>query len=107
MKGFQIQYKDKVSNVVVVDGIITINIFCKMEEAYMDVQNVDYKNSNRNIWYDSFPIEMGDLISIKVRDINESSVPDTTIEYLKMKRPKTKLEIFREMEDRLKRKGLL
>lgn len=107
MKGFQIHYKDEVSNVAVPDGIITINIFQKIEEARLDVQSVDYSSSNRNIWYNSFPIEIGDVINIQVKEINEPSAPDMTIKGVKIKRPKAKLEIFREIEDKLKRKGLL
>ncbi len=107
MKGIQIRYENKVSNVVVADGIITIGIFHKMGKAQIDVQSVIYESSIRNIWYNAFPIEMGDEISIKIKDISESSEPKTTIENLKMKRPNTKLEIFQEVENRLKKKGLL
>lgn len=107
MKGFQIHYKDKVSNVAVPDGIITINIFQQIEDARLDVQSVDYSSSNRNIWYNSFPIEIGDVINIQVKEINEPSHPDMIIKGEVIKRPKAKLEIFREIEENLNRKGLL
>ena len=107
MKGFQIQYKDKVSNVAAPDGMVTINIFQIKDDVRMNVQSSDYEKLSRNIWYDSLPIEFGDKINIQVKDLEQLSTPESIVEDAKIKRPKTKLEIFREVEDRLKKKGLL
>lgn len=107
MKGFEIEFNQEKKKVGIKNGMLTIHIFDNNGDARMYIGGVDYKRYKEFVWYNWIPIKLGDKISTKLTELVQSSEPYQETENQKIIRPKTKLEIFREMEDRLKRKGLL
>ena len=61
----------------------------------------------RYVWFDFSPIFIGEKFEIKVTEIDAISDPNVMIVDKNIKRPKTKLEFFRELEDNLKKQGLI
>ena len=97
------------------DGILTIDLSVKTGESplYKDgesslyIGGVDYEECKRLIWYSGSPISMNDTFEIKVAEIEHPSLPSFIEEDLDIKRPMTKLEFFRYLENNLKKQGLL
>ena len=52
-------------------------------------------------------IEIGDELEIEVSEIEAPSTPAKIEHDMKIERPKNKLEIFQELANKLKQKGLL
>jgi hypothetical protein len=113
--GIEIRYNDKTTKVSVEDGMITVHLFnqngnspgLKDGDSRMDIWGIDYEKCTRYVWYDSLPINIGDRFEIKVTEIDAPSSPAKTTEDKSVKRPKTKLEFFRELETELKKQGLI
>jgi hypothetical protein len=53
------------------------------------------------------PIKIGDKFEIKFTETDASSAPAKVTEDKNVKRPKTKLDCFRELESELKKQGLI
>jgi hypothetical protein len=115
MKGFEIRYNDKMTKVAVKNGMITVQIFNNngksrmlMDgDSRMYIGGVDYANCKWIIWHNDSPIKIGDKFEIKVAEIDSFSAPVEIKEDKSIKRPKTKLEFFRELEADLKKQGLI
>jgi hypothetical protein len=113
--GIEIRYNGKTTKVSVEDGMITVHLFnqngnspgLKDGDSRMDIWGIDYEKCTRYAWYDSLPINIGDRFEIKVTEIDVPSSPAKTTEDKSIKRPKTKLEFFRELETELKKQGLI
>jgi hypothetical protein len=113
--GIEIRYNDKTTKVAVEDGMITVHLFnqngnspgLKDGDTRMDIWGIDYGKCIRYVWSDSFPINIGDRIEIKAAEIEVPSPPAKITEDKSIKRPKTKLEFFYELETELKKQGLL
>ncbi len=107
MKGFEIHYRDKTIRAAVPDGEITLNLFNNNGNSRLYIGAIDYSENRRIEWHDFSKIEIGDIIEIKVSEIDTPSTPAKIVEDSKIERPKNKLEIFRELENKLKQKELL
>lgn len=107
MKGFEINYNGDVKKVAVDDGLLTVNLFDNKGDSHIFVETVDYKTHQRSVWYDWQPIKTGDEFRMRFMDISECSSPLFEVEEIEVERPKTKLEFFHELEDKLKKRRLL
>jgi hypothetical protein len=107
MKGFEICYIDKTTKIAIKDGLIVIDLYNNNSDRRMYIGGVDYKECKRIVWYDNSPIKIGDKFKIKVTEIDDPSAPVEITEDKNIKRPKTKLEFFRELEVELKKQGLI
>lgn len=115
MKGITINYKGEEMKVAVKDGQITVNLFNNNGnspaladgESRMYITGVDYEEYKRYVWYDNIPIKIGDKFEIEYTEIEVSSAPAKVTEDKNVKRPKTKLDCFRELESELKKQGLI
>jgi hypothetical protein len=116
MKGFEIRYNEKETKVAVKDGMITIHLFNQNvvdghilvdDVSRMYIGGVDSEECKRYVWGDFSPIKIGDKFEIKVAEIDAPSAPAEITEDKNIKRPKTKLEFFRELEAKLKKQGLI
>jgi hypothetical protein len=108
MKGFEISYNNQEkTNAAVEDGMITIHIFTKNDGSRLYVEGVDYGEYKKYVWNAHSPISIGDQWDIKVTEVNAPSTPAKTSIDKSIKRPPTKLEIFRALEETLKKEGLL
>lgn len=107
MKGFKIYYKQKTIKAAVLDGEITLNLFNNKGDSRIYIGAIDYAENERIEWCDFSEIEIGDKFEIEVSEIDTPSTPAKIKQDMKIERPKDKLEIFFELENKLKRKGLL
>jgi hypothetical protein len=115
VKGFEIRYNDKPIKVAIKDGLLTVHLFSSNGgspaladgESRMYIGGVDYEKCESWIWFGYFPIKIGDRFEIKVAEIDVPSAPFKVAEGKNIKRPKTKLEFFREVEVELKKQGLI
>lgn len=107
MKGFIIRHKNEEIKIAVKDGLIIISVFENKGETRLSVGLFDYVNSTSSI-YDRISLDMGDKLEVELAEVEENSQPVKVIKDNAIKRvPKSKLEIFRLLEDELKKKGLL
>ena len=103
MKGYQICYNGKKTDVAIKDdSLIVIDLFCKDDENRMYVESVDYADCKILTWYNHTPINIGDRFEIKVVEMEKSSEPAKVEEDKTIKRPMTKLDYFRFLEERIK-----
>ncbi len=107
MKVFKIYYKQKTIKAAVLDGDITLNLFTKKGDSRICIGAVDYTENEKIEWCDFSEIEIGDKFEIEVAEIDIPSTPAKIKQDMKLERPKSKLEIFLELENNLKQKGLL
>jgi|GEM_PF-6238223 hypothetical protein len=107
MKGLKIYYKQKTINAAVPDGDITLNLFHRDGDSRIYIGAVDYVENAIIDWCDFSEIEIGDKFEIEISEIGTPSAPAKMKQDMKIKRPKTKLEIFFELENKLKQEGLL
>jgi hypothetical protein len=115
MTGIIVNYNGEETKVAVKDGMITVNLFANNGdspaladgESRMYIGGIDYEECKRYVWRDYFPIKIGDRVNIKVAEIETFSAPAKVAEDKNMKRPKTKLDFFRELEAELKKQGLI
>lgn len=107
MKGLKIDYKQKTIKAAVPDGDITLNLFYNNGDSRIYVKAVDYADNRKIDWCDFSEIEIGDEFEIEISEIDTPSTPAKVKQDMKIKRPKTKLEIFFELENKLKQEGLL
>ena len=107
MKSLKIYYKQKTINAAVHDGDITLNLFHRADDSRIYIGAVDYVENERVDWCDFSEIEIGDEFEIEISEIDTPSTPAKIKQDMKIKRPKTKLEIFFELENKLKQEGLL
>ncbi|MDR2954694.1 MAG: hypothetical protein LBV43_06405 [Prevotella sp.] len=107
MKGFEIHYNENVTKVAVEDGVAFLNIFHNDNKSWIYADGVDYTECRHNIWCNYIPIEIGNKIMIRITEIDCITTPIRTFEDKSVKRPKTKMEIYRELEENLKNEGLL
>jgi hypothetical protein len=77
------------------------------DENRMYIGGVDYEEYKRYVWYNNFPIKIGDKFEIKFAEIDIPSSPAKITDDKNIKRPKTKLEFFYELETELKKQGLI
>ncbi len=106
MKGFKIYHKQKTIKAAVRDGEITLNLFNNNGDSRIYIGAIDYAENERIEWCDFSEIEIGDKFEIEISEIDAPSTP-AKIEHVKIERPKSKLEIFFELENKLKQEGLL
>jgi hypothetical protein len=115
MKGIIVNYNGEEIKVAVKEGMITVHLHNNNGnspaladgESRMYIGGVDYKECKRYTWNENNPIKIGDKFEIKYTDIDVSSTPAKVTEDKNVKRPKTKLESFRELEYGLKKQGLI
>jgi hypothetical protein len=107
MKGFEIRHNDKTTKVAVEDGMVMIHLFDNNADSRIYVGGVDYEKRERIVWCNLSPMEIGDKFEIKFVEIDDTSMPVKIEEDENIKRPKTKLEFFRELEAKLKQEGLI
>jgi hypothetical protein len=108
MKGFEINYNNKEKiNVTTDDGMITIHIFANNDGNRLYVGGVDYSEYKTSVWKDNSTISIGDRWDIKFAEIDIPSTPAKTSIDKNIKRPPTKLDTFRILEEALKKEGLL
>jgi|CZCB01.1.fsa_nt_gi hypothetical protein len=107
MKGFKIYYRQETIKAAVSEGMITFNLFNDKQNSRLYIGAIDYAENRRIEWHDFSEIEIGDKFEIEVSEIDTPSTPAKIVEDMKIERPKNKLEIFRELENKLKQKGLL
>lgn len=107
MKGLEIYYKQKMISAAIPDGEIMFNLFHRDGDSRIYVGGVDYVKNTRVVWCDFSKIEIGDEFKIDISEIDTPSLPAKIKQDLNIKRPKTKLEIFFELENKLKQEGLL
>jgi hypothetical protein len=107
MKGFEIQYRQEITKAAVPDGAITLNLFSNNGNSRLYIGAIDYAENRRIEWHDFSLMEIGDIFEIKVSEIDTPSTPAKIVGDRKIERTKNKLEIFRELENKLKQKGLL
>lgn len=105
MEGFELKFNDKVTNVMVKDGVITIDISDHNGKGRIYAGSVESQEQAKNIWYDFDPIEVGDRFEITVCDAVQMS-PPVICEKI-VEKSELKLEHFRRFEARLKERGLL
>jgi hypothetical protein len=115
MKGITVNYNGEEMKVAVKDGIITVHLFNNNGnspaladgESCMYIRGVDYAECKHYIWNEYNPIRIGDKFEIEFTEIDVSSVPAKVTEDKNVRRPKTKLDCFCELETELKKQGLI
>lgn len=107
MKGFKVYYRQETIKAAVSDGMITFNLFNNNQNCHLYIGAIDYAENRRIEWRDFSEIEIGDELEIEVSEIEAPSTPAKIEHDMKIERPKNKLEIFQELENKLKQKGLL
>ena len=107
MKGFELNYNGKISYITVEDGLILIMIGNVDNKGNFYVGGWEYDKQNKIIWYNNIPISVGDKFEVKFTEINEITKPAQCLHDKSIKRPISKLEAFRQLEQSLKNKGLL
>ena len=107
MKGFKVYYGQETIKAAVSDGMNTFNLFNNNQNCHLYIGAIDYAENRRIEWRDFSEIEIGDELEIEVSEIEAPSTPAKIEHDMKIERPKNKLEIFQELENKLKQKGLL
>ena len=112
MKGFVITSKGQSIKVGVKDGgLCTIMFYYQNsgqgESNFVMSNSVDYDAKQRNCWQKFAPMNLNDSFQIKFTEIDEISTPIESVTSERIRRPISKLEIFRQLENDLKEKGLL
>ncbi len=107
MKGLVINYNGEEKSIAIKDGTVNIHLFDNNGDSRIHIEAVDYKECKNVIWCDFFHIKTGDKFKIRMAEIDHPSAPTKIIEDKNIKRPKTKLEFFYELETELKQQGLL
>lgn len=107
MKGIEIKFNQVSNTVGIKNGMLIIDILDNNGDGRLYIGAVDYEKRERLLWYDWDTIKLGDSFTLNLTETNVISSPIRIIEEQEVTPPKTKLEIFREVENRLKKKGLL
>lgn len=109
MEGITVNYNGEEKKIAVRDGMITVHLYDNNGEGFMNISGVDYEECKRYIWnnFNRIRIRIGDKFEIKVTEMDVPSTPAKVMEDKKIKRPKTKLDFFRELEVELKKQGLI
>jgi hypothetical protein len=107
MKGFEIAYNGKVTFAAIEDGLLMIHLSHLRDRGNLYVGGVDYENHIRIVWYDNIHINIGDMVDFRYIDINHVSKPVKYTREEGIMRPFSKMEMFLNLEQYLKSKGLL
>lgn len=107
MKGFEIQHNGKITKVAIKDGKFYFIIDSYAAGDFMDIGGIDYEEHKKLTWCFLHPIQIGDKFDIRIVDIEDPSLPLEVKKDESIRRPPSKLELFRELEDELKKKGLI
>lgn len=108
MKGFEITYRGQILKVAVENGMIVIDVYTvRKDEDCIYIGGTDYDQSQKNVWLNFLPIEQGEHLQINVTDIDHVSAPTETRNVQNLKKPPTKLDMFRRLEEELIEKGAL
>src|SRR6218665_93595 len=107
IRGFIVRYKNEEIKIAAKDGLAMIDVFENKGERRLSIGLFDYADSTRSI-YDPISLDMGDKFEVELAEIEESSQPvkvikDNTIKCV----TKSKPEVFMELENNLKKRGLL
>lgn len=108
MKGLEIKFNEKTFfiNEDELTSVLVENVVGK--GAFVHVSNVNYTAQERNVWQEFTPIEPGATLKIKLTDIDGRTPPTSSVHDAGLKNPMpSKLEYFRQLEEILKKKGLL
>jgi hypothetical protein len=106
MHGLKIYHNNKKLEVAIKDGMLFFNLFSYHGGNELNICGTNYIKHEKYIWKSS-SIALGDKIKIEVAEINEPSAPTKIIKDKAIVQPKTKQEILRELEEKLKREGLI
>lgn len=111
MKGFTITHNESSINVGVEEGglcSVLFHLFAYGESsASIHVTSTNYDKKERSVWLNRFPIGENDVWKIEYREIEAVSPPVESTFDVDIRRPSSKLESFRHMEEYLKEKGLI
>lgn len=106
MIGFEIIHDGIKKRVAVNDGLLTIHLFDNKGDCRIYTDAIDYEFSQRCIWYNWEKISLGDDFLMKFVEIDKPSIPFCK-EDIEVVKPITKMEIFRTLEAKLKKEGLI
>lgn len=106
MIGFEIIHDGNKIIVAVNDGLLTIHLFDNKGDCRIYTDAIDYEFSQRSIWHNWKKISLGDDFLMKFVEIDEPSIPFCK-EDIEVVKPITKMEIFRTLEAKLKKEGLI
>lgn len=108
MKKLKIYINGKIIFIPATDeDVATIHIFDNNGEGYLYIDSFCKQNSNRSIWFDFVPIHAGNKIEVEVVEDDGTTKPKKVVEESNTVPVKSKLEVFRELESDLQKKGLL
>ncbi len=106
MKGIELIHNGKPVRVGVKDGtlLITVTVGQKCGDA-VRANGYDYEDGKDNMWLNA-PLETGDVLQVKAVELDAFDAPVRSKDYVRPQKV-DKLKRFYELEDELKKKGLL
>ena len=107
MKGFAIKYKDEEIKLGVNEGISTIHVFDQNGTSQSYIGLLDNSSNETHIWHNFITLDKDESIEIELIELEENSPPSEIVKMGPLPAPKSKLEMFLELEKSLKEKGLL
>jgi sRNA-binding carbon storage regulator CsrA len=106
-EGLNIYYNKKKLEVAIEDdGMIFFNLSSHYTGDRMDIRGINYIKHERYIWRSS-SLMLGDKIKIEIAEIDKPSTPIEITKDEMIIPSETKQAVFKELEKKLKRKGLI
>ena len=107
MKGFAIKYKNEEISIGVKEGVSTIHVFNRNGDNQSYIALLDQSSNETHIWHNFISLDKDDRIEIELVELEQITPPTRVISMEPPLASKSKLEIFLELEESLKAKGLL
>ena len=86
----------------------TIDAFDNDGKCSLAVISSNVKRSETLIWHELTTMDLGDIIEVDIVDTNEDMTPPSMVRVRQVTgKKKSKLELFREVENDLRERGLL
>ncbi|MGJ1198571.1 hypothetical protein ACR777_20945 [Sphingobacterium spiritivorum] len=83
-----------------------IHIYDFNRISFLSVTSLNTKSYINSIWFDSIKLNIGERIDLEIVETSDIS-PPKSVNTIKKIRIKSKLEMFIELENDLKQKGIL
>lgn len=108
MNAFLIKFRKQEIRVPIgEDEVTAVHLFDKDGEGSVMIHSFNRSASQSRTWEDFATIAIGDIIEIDIIETNESMTPASKIVETHVPPKKSKLELFRELETDLRKRGLI
>jgi len=106
MKGLEISHNMDKTEACVKEGTITVLISYYEDQAHLSITGIDYNQQQMYSWRDAM-VNQDDKIEVSFKEIEQISIPNKIRDDRFIKAPKSKLELYKELENSLKERKLI